>query len=301
MMFRGLASVFQFEMLRTMTVSRLAIWSLLIAFPVFIVSVLKHYEEQVVSEGDTTVVVRQENGSVIRYQTRQQPFGPFDQGQAGPEGGASLEHYPESVWGLVFFGLIPEVITLFGLLLWVTPMIHTELEGKTWIYLAVRPRGRASVLLGKYAAAMAWTLLAGWTSTTICVWIARPEHAWRLWATIVSLVTLACLAYGALYSLFAAVFPRRAMVIAVAYTLVFEFLVSLIPAVINQLTVQYRLRNLLIYWMDWRKDLPEEAEILFGNEPAWQSILVLLVVSSVLLAVAYQLIQRREYATAAEA
>ncbi len=49
------------------------------------------------------------------------------------------------------------------------PLVHAELEGRTWIYLAVRPRGRVSVLLGKYLTAVAWTTLAGWTSTTICV------------------------------------------------------------------------------------------------------------------------------------
>ena len=57
---------------------------------------------------------------------------------------------PDTVWGLILFGLIPEVITLFGLLLWVTPVVQAELEGRTWIYLAVRPRGRVSMLLGKY-------------------------------------------------------------------------------------------------------------------------------------------------------
>ena len=38
------------------------------------------------------------------------------------------------------------------------------------------------------------------------------------------------------------------MVIAVAYTLVFELIISFIPAIINTFTVQYRIRTLLLLW-----------------------------------------------------
>ena len=92
------------------------------------------------------------------------------------------------------------------------------------------------------------------------------------------------------------------MVIAVAYTLIFEFLVSMIPAVINKFTVQYRLRGLLFTWMDWR-DLvsPEAGAVLLGTEPAWLHVLILCGGVVVILAVAVQLIQHKEYATVADA
>ncbi len=35
--------------------------------------------------------------------------------------------------------LVPQVICMLGLLLWATPAIHSELEAKTWVYLAMRP------------------------------------------------------------------------------------------------------------------------------------------------------------------
>ena len=212
---------------------------------------------------------------------------------------------PDTVWGLILFGLIPEVITLFGLLLWVTPVVQAELEGRTWIYLAVRPRGRVSLLLGKYLTAVTWTALAGCVSATICVQIAQPEEALRLWITMLALVGLACLGYGALYSLIGVLLHRRAMVIAVAYTLIFEFLVSLIPAVINKFTVQYRLRNLLVSFMDWRELLMQESgeasDVLLGKEPPWLHVIILIGITIFLLAVAAQVIQRKEYATADEA
>ncbi len=115
---------------------------------------------------------------------------------------------------------------------------------------------------------------------------------------MVALVSLASACYGALYALFGVVLHRRAMVIAVGYTLVFEFLVSLIPAVINRLTVQYRLRNLLFAWMDWWELLPKEAGDMFlGTEPAWVHLLVLAVGVLGILWLAAQIVQMREYAT----
>jgi ABC-type transport system involved in multi-copper enzyme maturation permease subunit len=255
----GAVTVLRFELLRTLTVSRITGWFVLVLFPVFIVSVITYYTAD--------------------YQ----------------------DHADVRPWGMVMFGLIPEVICLLGLLLWATPIVHTELEGRTWIYLAVRPRGRINVLLGKYLAAVLWTASAAWTSAILCVLIARPEMALRLLWCLSALVGFSCLAYGALYCLIGAFFHRRAMVIAVAYTLVFEFLVSLIPAMINKFTVQYRLRCLLVNWMEWSTErFPEGFELLLGDEPSWLHVLILIGIIVGLLVAGTQVIQHREYATAEE-
>jgi hypothetical protein len=347
-MWHGALSVFRFELRRTMTVSRIAVWLMLILFPVFIVSVIEYHEREIEeeileelfdtpqtrmqrelarekpaqSDADAPRETKQARAKAKTDKQKTEdrkpedaeraPRGvdlPRDAQQAGgglatdEEAGAEEPpHYMDRLWGVVFFGLIPEVITLFGLLLWVPSLVHAELEGRTWIYLAVRPRGRVSVLLGKYLTAITWTALAGWTSTTVCVLIARPDAAWRLWGTTVALVALACVAYGAIYSLIGVWLHRRAMVIAVAYTLIFEFLVSFIPAVINKFTVQYRLRSLLFTWMDWWHLMPSGTTTLFmGKERAWVHILILCSIVVGILVLAVQVIQRREYATVADA
>ncbi|MCU0961150.1 MAG: ABC transporter permease subunit [Pirellulaceae bacterium] len=320
----GALAVFRFELRRTLTPSRIAVWLMLVLFPVFIVSVLKYYEDDwsqrlrprsarraariQISESTRRGAVDERRAGRDRVTLVgaaavkvEQPKRRVDAGARGAGEEDRLDLPPGLVgqlWAAVFFGLIPEVITLFGLLLWVPTLVHAELEGRTWIYLAVRPRGRVSVLLGKYLTAITWTMLAGWTSATVCAAIARPDHVLRLWATMMALVTLASLCYGALYALFGVALHRRAMVIAVGYTLVFEFLVSFIPAVINKLTVQYRLRNLLFTWMDWWELVPKEAgDIFLGTEPAWLHLLVLGAGVVGVLWLATQVVQLREYAT----
>lgn len=260
---RGLA-VFRFECGRSLTLARMFGWAVLVLFPVFLVSVVKYYDLN-----------------------------------ADPEAG--FPHVSQPTWGVFLFGLIPEVISLLGLLLWATPLVHAELEGRTWIFLAVRPRGRASVLVGKYLAAVVWTALAGWTSASICIAIIQPQNWFRLWTVLVALVALSCLAYGALFSLIGTLFHQRAMVIAVTYTLLFEFLISLIPALFNKFTISYRLRNLLVNWLPWRDRLDDNIRMLLGNEPSWFHLLVLGVITIGLLVTAIQVIQRKEYVTAREA
>ncbi len=355
MMWHNILAVFRFELLRTLTLSRIGVWIFLTAFPVFIISIVKYNEESFESptfdgsrgrrtvqltvplgNGDfvsidgrrrgpnyvarvTTVVEGERRtvdnllvpGDLMRYDNRNpRQFmaavltlislqAKSIRERAPAEEMESMPHVPDTDWGWMLFALIPEVITLFGLLLWITPVVQAELEGRTWIYLAVRPRGRASTLLGKYLTAITWTALSGWVSVTLCVWVAQPEEAWRLWATLIALVSFACLAYGALYSLIGVFLHRRAMVIAVAYTLVSEFVVAFVPAVINQFTVQYRLRNLLVDFMDWRSYYSKEAiGVLLGEQPLWLHVLVLLAATVALLVVAVQVIQHKEYATA---
>ena len=94
--------VVRFELRRSMTVGRGAIWMVLVMFPVALMTVLR-----------LTVPVND-----------------------------------VEPWGLALYFLVPEVVCLLGLLLWATPVISTEIEGQTWIYLAMRQSGRTTVLLG---------------------------------------------------------------------------------------------------------------------------------------------------------
>ena len=196
------------------------------------------------------------------------------------------------------FVLVPEAVCVMGMFLWATPAIHAELEGRTWSYLAVRSGGKGSVLLGKYLAAVAWTVPAALVGLTLAITILRPHDNLQLWAVFSVLVVQSSLAYGALYMLFGVIFLRKAMVVAVAYTILVEIVLAFVPAVIRQFAVQFHLRCLLARWMEWK--LPPDAKLLFGEAPAWQHVLILLGATVALLTAAVCILRQRELVRADE-
>jgi ABC-type transport system involved in multi-copper enzyme maturation permease subunit len=259
-------AVFAFEWRRALSVPRMAWWLVLLLFPVFICA-----------------LIRQAGGNL-----------------------------PREPWSLSIFALIPMLITMLGTFLWTAPAVSAELERQSWIYLAVRPDGKTAVVLGKYLAAVTWVLPAAMVSLTICAIIAQPEiddlaisegakHTQQLWWAIARLTCLSCPAYAALYLLLGALFTKRSMVISVVYTLVFELVVSFVPAVINKLTVQYRLRALMIDWANIQIDRSDNfiSAELIGNSPPILHVTVLIVYTLALLFAAIYVVRNREYAASA--
>jgi len=258
-----IASVFRFEWNRSATLARWAWWGAMVFFPVAVVTLLLANK-------------------------------------------VNFGNVEDRIWTGVLFALVPDVVCLLGLLLWATPIVQTELEANSWTYLVSRPGAKASVLLGKYLAAVNWTLLAalaGLTISVIAIAVVRPVAVGRIWIVLAGLSVLSCIAYGALYCLIGALFHRRAMVTAVPYTLLIEFVVGSLPAVVNQFTVQFRLRCLLIKWMNWDELLgarTDDLPLFFDTAPAWQHVAILLGFSAAALALSIYVLHRREYITGDE-
>jgi ABC-type transport system involved in multi-copper enzyme maturation permease subunit len=250
-------AVFFFEWQRALTAPRMAWWLVLTLFPVFIVTLI-----------------------------RISPV-PHPPGEPWP---------PRGLWFGILFALIPMLVSMLGSLLWTAPAVSSELERQSWIYLAVRPHGKTALLLGKYLAAVTWVLSAALLGLSICVVITQAEDPWHLWSTIATLVFISCPAYAALYLALGTLFPQRAMAIAVAYTLVFELVVSWVPAIINKLTVQYRLIALL---QDWGGiSFSSEMITLFGYSPAWFHVTMLAGSTAGLLILSVVVVNLRELTTA---
>lgn len=146
----------------------------------------------------------------------------------------------------VLYVLIPGVVCLLGLLLTATSALQSELENRTWIYLAVRPRAKLASLLGKYLFSVTWVMAiavaATVGATVVLAGMVDPGTAFRT----IALSLLACLAYGALYLFIGVTFIRVGMVVAIAYTLFVEIALGTIPAVVNEVTISYHLRSLFI-------------------------------------------------------
>jgi len=253
-------TVIRFEMRRTRTDARAATWLLMVLFPLVLLG-------------------------LYRWKAEIEP---------------NFVPPPEQVLGIVLYGLIPQVVCLLGLLLWVAPMLQAELEGRTWIYLAVRPGGKFATLIGKYLNGIAWTASAALLGLTIGMLAGRlhVSQPLRLWCVMAGLVCLSCFAYGAAYAVIGAIFQRRAMVVSVAYILMFEVVISNLPALINRFTVQHHLLNLLFLGMDW--EVPDNVRLLVGAQPAWVHLAALVSYTLFMLTAAVLILRWRQYVTSDE-
>jgi ABC-type transport system involved in multi-copper enzyme maturation permease subunit len=209
---------------------------------------------------------------------------------------------PRELWSGFLFALGPMLVSMLGTMLWVTPALSAELERRSWVYLAVRPNGGTAVLIGKYLAAVTWVVPPVLLGLSVAVPLSGAANGWQIWWTMARLVVLSTPAYAAVYLLLGTIMPRRGMVLAVGYSLLFELVISFVPAVINKLTVHHRLQALLLQWCEL--DIPPEfmsgAISLIGNTPTWQHVAILLLYPPVLLAASVGFLRACEFSSSAE-
>lgn len=207
---------------------------------------------------------------------------------------------PDEALAMMAFYLVVQIGCMMGLLLWATPVVGSELESQTWIYLALRPHGKTAILMGKYVVAALWTASAGVVSAVGVAFCSGYPAPWTLATTLLILVLVSSVCYAALYVLIGVVFSARATVVAVIYTLLFEGILSTIPATINKFTVCYRLRSLLSEWVDL-VEVRTTVDELFGHEPAWQHLVCLAIFTLVALCIALVVVRYKEFPVGADA
>lgn len=203
----------------------------------------------------------------------------------------------------VVYVLVPCVVCVMGVLLWATPAIAGELESRSWVYLSVRPHGATAVLFGKYLVAVAWTIPAGLVASTLGLIVMFPNDLFHLMWVQWALVIGSCCSYAAVFTLIGVIWPKRAMVFGVFYAIVVEALLSMIPAVVNLLTVQYRLRCLFVRWMDFHESKVGNSPVFrayFGEDSAAWHCLMLFAMTGLMLAAAALVLRIREFTASAE-
>jgi len=189
---------------------------------------------------------------------------------------------------------------MLGLLVTMCPAVADELERGTWIHVAVRPGGRRALLVGTYLAAVIWTSTVGFLAAALAVFVAGVPQPLPVIGMLGALVVLSSLGRAALFALPAVILPKRALVASVGVALVVEYLAGFIPAVVNQATVSLRLRSLLVIWMNWRRQLPVEMQLLIDPQPAWVQILAVFTLAAVLLVVAVKILEYRQFPPSTE-
>ncbi len=195
------------------------------------------------------------------------------------------------------------IVCFLSLLLWSSTIVDAELEGKTWVYTASRPRGRISNLLGKLLAAMIQSMAVTTVALTGSVVIARLAGAvynpLHLLGTLLAMFAIAIVVYGCVLSFLGTFFFKRAMVACVAWALVSELFLAGIPAVVRFLSVRYHLQELVFRWYRWLFPANlDDYRALYGDYGIWTHLGVLALIGSAALAAALWRITSHEYLSA---
>lgn len=197
------------------------------------------------------------------------------------------------------------LVCLLTTLLWATPNVYSEVEGKSWSFVASRPGGRVSVFLGKFLASFFVSFAISLIAISLCVMISarsfglqNPQH---LWISMSSVFLMGSLVYSAIFSLIGTLFIKRAMVVAAGYLLASDIILASLPgAIINLLTVRFHLQELGIAWIGWFVPAFPEAEYRDTFPvilPPWGHVAILLGITLVTLGVGSWVIVNREYVT----
>jgi ABC-type transport system involved in multi-copper enzyme maturation permease subunit len=205
----------------------------------------------------------------------------------------------QMVSAIYLFLLYPQSICLLLALLYGSSVPGAELDGKTLTYLFTRPIARWRIVLGKYLA-IVLALLPPTVVSVFASWILleRPGEL-TLLASMAGGSAGAIACYTALFMLFGFLMPRRAMVAALLYGVVLEFLLSFVPAIVNQFTVTYYLRSWIRNALEI--EAPQEIARIVGGATTGTALLTLTLIVVVALALASRLAARREYVIADEA
>ena len=199
-------------------------------------------------------------------------------------------------YSIMLFLLIPQVITVLGLLLWATPIVHSELEAQTWVYAVVRPGARRAVLLGKYCIAVLWTFSSSCVAVSLAVPFTSISNALYTWLILCFLNFISSVCYAALFMTIGTLIQKRAMVSAFMYGVFVEAILSTLPATINQLTISYRLRSILFQMLDLKLNVAAELGRYFDTSTTVAAHLFCLsIFVSILMAISLWRVQATQF------
>jgi ABC-2 type transport system permease protein len=199
------------------------------------------------------------------------------------------------IWLLYLRIIVPLLGVFYG-----TSLIADEVEDKTITYLFTRPIPRSAVLLGKYLAYLACTVLLVLPSVMLVFFLIVPVGASSIGAAFPSLVAdlgmlaLGLAAYGAVFALVGARL-KRPLVVGLVFAFGWEPAVLLFPGYLKRLTVAYYLQALVSH------EMPQDSAVslllqVFHEVPSIVTSLVCLaVIIAATLWNAGRAVEQKEY------
>lgn len=191
------------------------------------------------------------------------------------------------------FLLYPQVICLLLALFYGTSVLGHELSGKTLTYLFTRSLPRWKFVVGKYLGIVSALVVPACLSLLASWLILGGEGGLNAVAALAVGTAGALIAYTAIFIMFGFLVPRRAMIAAILYGVVFELILSFMPALVNRLTVTYYLRSLVADMLEIQ--IPREASRIIGGATPQASLFALAIITLCALAISSLLAAHKEY------
>jgi ABC-2 type transport system permease protein len=199
------------------------------------------------------------------------------------------------MWFLFLRFIVPILGIFYG-----TSLIADEVEDKTITYLFTRPIARSAVLVGKYLAYLASTVLIVLPSVMLVYFLIVPVGGSSIAATFPSLLRdLLLLAVGlAVYgALFAAVgaWVKRPVLIGLFFAFGWENFAMALPGYLKRFTIAFYTQGLVPHTMPQENLLSMLQSFFRESVSPVQAIVTLAAVAAVSLGLAARAVESREY------
>ena len=199
------------------------------------------------------------------------------------------------IWLLYIRFIVPVLGVFYG-----TALIADEVEDKTITYLFTRPIPRRAVLLGKYFAYLACTVLLVLPSVMLVFFLIVPTGGGSIGAAFPSLaadlgmLVVGLAAYGAVFALVGTRL-KRPLVVGLVFAFGWEPAVLLFPGYLKRLSVAYYLQALVTHEMPQDSAVSVLLQIFHEVPSVTVSLLALGGIVAVALWLAGRAVEQREY------
>jgi hypothetical protein len=218
---------------------------------------------------------------------------------------ASLRVNGELVSGAGIFGLmiwllyVRFIVPILGVF-YGTALIADEVDDRTITYLFTRPVARGAILIGKYLAYLACTVLLTLPSVTVVFFLMVPmgggsiAAAFPSMAADLGMLVAGLASYGAVFAWVGAR-VRRPLVAGLVFVLGWEPAVLLFPGYLKRATVAYYLQALVPHAMPQDSSITALLQAFAEVPGVASSLAALLVLTGAGLWAAARAVESREY------
>jgi ABC-type transport system involved in multi-copper enzyme maturation permease subunit len=198
------------------------------------------------------------------------------------------------IWLIYIRFVVPVLGVFYG-----TSLIADEVDDKTITYLFTRPIRRSAVLLGKYLAYLACTVLLVLPSVVLVYFFIVPltggiGESFPALIEDLGMLAIGLVAYGALFAWVGARL-KRPLIIGLVFIFGWEPGVLLFPGYLKRLTVAYYVQALVPHAMPQDSAVSVLMQVFHEVPSVWVSLLALCTISILALWAAGRTVETREY------